>query len=83
MPRTTLLVSLAALSLSLAACDRNTASTPAPKTSSATQPAATTTTGTPARQANAGSTQPPVNGQVDSTEGAQRKDFQHPESGGR
>ena len=82
MKITTIVV--AALSLAfLAACDRG---EPRPKT---TSPAASGSSATPQPQAptssaNGGRTERnPVQGQVDPKESAQRKDFEHPETGGR
>src|SRR4051812_36687022 len=98
---TTLLLSAAALSLTLAGCNRNTERTPTPKTSTVepggvqqprtTTPAAPATSGAPSRPSAAGSTTgssttggsastenktpTTINGQVDSSQGEQHKDF--------
>jgi len=76
--RFTTLVALTALSLTFAGCDRNTAPTPAPKTSESVQPTTGTTAGTPAQQSGAGASRatPPATGETDSHEPAQNKDFQ-------
>ena len=79
MKITTLAAAAFSLAL-LAACDRG---EPRPQTSPS---AGSTTPSAPVTSsANSGKREPtpPVQGQVDSKEGAQSRDFQHPDTGGK